>query len=85
LVTAFCKPYQCLPFDELCAEHYGLIRADLISRCEDVPPMVLLIIATARAHDLILVIHNLRDFAPIIGLTLEDWEAEKLGVPPPPD
>jgi len=76
LVAAFCKPYHCLPFDDLCAEHYGLIRADLISRGENVPPMDLLIAATARAHDLILVTHNLRDFAPIIGLRLEDWEAE---------
>ena len=75
LVTAFCKPYQCLPFDDLCAEHYGLIRTDLVSRGANVPPMDLLIAATARAHDLILVTHNLRDFAPIIGLKLEDWEA----------
>lgn len=76
LVTSFCKPYQCLPFDDLCAEHYGLIRADLVSRGENVPPMDLLIAATARAHDLILVTHNLRDFASIIGLKLEEWEAE---------
>jgi tRNA(fMet)-specific endonuclease VapC len=38
--------------------------------------MDLLIAATARAHDLILVTHNVRDFAPIGGLKLEDWEAE---------
>jgi tRNA(fMet)-specific endonuclease VapC len=74
LVMAFCKPYPCLAFDDLCAEHYGLIRADLISRGENIPPMDLLIAATARAHDLILVTHNLRDFAPVIGLRLEDWE-----------
>jgi tRNA(fMet)-specific endonuclease VapC len=76
LVTAFCAPYHCLPFDDLCAEHYGLIRADLAKRGENVPPMDLLIAATPRAHDLILVTHNLRDFAPIIGLKLEDWEAD---------
>ena len=76
LVTAFCRPYQCLHFDDLCAEHYGLIRSDLVSRGENIPPMDLLIAATARAHDLILVTHNLRDFAPIIGLKLQDWEAE---------
>jgi tRNA(fMet)-specific endonuclease VapC len=76
LVIAFCKPYQCLPFDDLCAEHYGLIRADLVSRGENVAPMDLLIAATVRAHDLTLVTHNLRDFAPIIGLKLEDWEVE---------
>jgi tRNA(fMet)-specific endonuclease VapC len=76
LVTSFCEPFQCLPFDDICAEHYGSIRADLVSRGENVPPMDLLIAATARAHDLILVTHNLRDFAPIVGLRLEDWEVE---------
>jgi tRNA(fMet)-specific endonuclease VapC len=76
LVAAFCKPYQCLPFDDICAEHYGLIRADLVSRGENLSPIDLLIAATARAHDLVLVTHNLRDFAPIVGLRLEDWEVE---------
>ncbi len=76
LVTEFCQPYQCLPFDDLCAEHYGLIRADVLTRGENVPPLDLLIAATARAHDLTLVTHNLRDFAPVIGLKLEDWEPE---------
>jgi tRNA(fMet)-specific endonuclease VapC len=76
VVAAFCRPYQCLPFDDLCAEHYGLIRADLVSRGENIPPMDLLIAATARAHDLTLVTHNGRDFAPVVGLKLEDWEAE---------
>jgi len=70
------QAHHCLPFDDRCADHYGLIRADLFSRGENVPPMDLVIGATARAHDRILVTHNLRDFAPILGLRLEDWEAE---------
>ena len=81
VVTAFCQPYQCLPFDDLCAEPYGPIRADLLSRGEHVPFMDLVIAATARAHDLILVTHHLRDFAPIVGLRLEDWEAESTHPP----
>jgi tRNA(fMet)-specific endonuclease VapC len=76
LVTAFCTPYQCLPFDNLCAEHHGLIRTDLVGPGEHVPPIDLVIAATARAHDLTLVTHNRRGFAPIIVLTLEDGEAE---------
>ena len=74
LVAAFCRPYQRLPFDDLCAEHCGLIRADLVSRGEHIPLMDLVIAATARAHDLTLVTHTRRDFAPIVGLKLEDWE-----------
>ena len=46
--------------------------------------MDLLITAIARTHDLILVTHNLRDFALIVDLRLEDWEAEEPDVPPPP-
>jgi predicted nucleic acid-binding protein len=38
--------------------------------------MDLLIAATARAHDLTLGTRNRRDFAPIVGLKLEEWEAE---------
>ena len=81
VVTAFCQPYQCLPFDDLCAEPYGLIRADLLRRGEHVPPRDSVIAAPARAHDRILVTHHLRDFAPIVGLRLEDWEAESTHPP----
>jgi tRNA(fMet)-specific endonuclease VapC len=32
--------------------------------------------AIARAHNLILVTHNTREFSRVQGLTLEDWEAD---------
>ena len=76
LVTAFCNRINASP-STISAEHYGLIRTDLVSRDENIPPMDLLIAATARAHDLILVTHNLRDLLRSSGsVKLEDWEAE---------
>lgn len=68
------EPFACLPFDDACAEHYGMIRADLAARGQVIGPNDLLIAATARAHDLPLVTHNLREFSRIVGLRLDDWE-----------
>lgn len=76
LLAAFFHPYISLPFDDVCAEHYGIIRADLVGRGQLIGHADLMIAATARAHDLTLVTHNLREFSRVIGLKLEDWEAE---------
>jgi tRNA(fMet)-specific endonuclease VapC len=74
LLRRFLAPYVCLPFDDLCAEHYGLIRADLERAGAPIGASDLLIAATARAHDLVLVTHNVREFSRVVGLRLEDWE-----------
>ncbi|MBI4420175.1 MAG: type II toxin-antitoxin system VapC family toxin [Gemmatimonadetes bacterium] len=75
-LARFFAPFVCLPFDDLCADHYGAIRADLAARGELIGPNDLLIAATARAHDLTLVTHNYGEFSRIVGLRVEDWEAE---------
>ena len=36
---------------------------------------LLMIAATALAHDLVLVTHNAREFNRVVGLEVEDWEA----------
>jgi tRNA(fMet)-specific endonuclease VapC len=74
LLGRFFEPFACLPFDDACAEHYGMIRADLAARGQTIGPNDLLIAATARAHDLTLVTHNVREFSRIVGLKLDDWE-----------
>jgi len=63
-----------LPFDDRCAEHYGLIRADLSREGRVIGPDDLMIAATARAHDLTLVTHNVGVFSRIVGLRIDDWE-----------
>lgn len=70
----FFGPLISLPFDDRCAEEAGLIRLDLERSGRPIAPNDLLIAAIARAHDLVLVTHNSREFGRIPGLQLEDWE-----------
>ena len=74
LLARFFAPFASLPFDDRCAEHYGAMRADLADRGRPIGPNDLLIAATARAHDLTLVTHNVREFTRVVGLKVEDWE-----------
>lgn len=70
----FFSPLNSLPFDDLCAEHYAVIRADLHAQGKPIGPNDLLIAAIARAHDAVLVTHNTGEFGRVIGLRMEDWE-----------
>lgn len=75
-VKRFADPFASVPFDDACAEAYGDIRADLRRRGEPIGGNDLLIAATARAHGLTLVTHNVREFERVVDLMIEDWEAE---------
>ncbi len=55
LLKHFFAPFSSLSFDDLCAEQYGLIRADLNVQGKIIGPNDLLI---AKAHDAVLVTHN---------------------------
>ncbi len=77
LLTQFFKPLISLPFDDRCAEEAGQIRADLVAQGKPIGPNDLLIAAIARAHDVILITHNTREFSRITGLRLDDWELDK--------
>lgn len=74
LLERFLDPLACFPFDDVCAEHYGVIRTDLDTQGLPIGGNDLLIAATARAHDMILVTHNTREFGRVAGLRHEDWE-----------
>jgi tRNA(fMet)-specific endonuclease VapC len=65
-----------LPFDGKAAREYGEIRAYLAGQGTPIGPYDLQIPAIARAHSLILVTHNTREFSRVPGLVLEDWEVE---------
>lgn len=75
LLRRFFAPLVSLPFDDRCGEEAGLIRLDLERSGRPIGPNDLLIAATARANDLVLVTHNQREFERILGLRIEDWEA----------
>jgi len=75
-IHKFFAPLRSLFFDDRCAEEAGQIRADLAARGQPIGPNDLLIAATARAHNAILVTHNIREFSRVTNLNLEDWEEE---------
>lgn len=75
LLSRFFAPLVSLPFDDRCADEAGLIRLDLERSGRPIGPNDLLIAATARAHDLVLVTRNTREFDRVPGLRVDDWES----------
>lgn len=76
LLKQFFSPLTSLSFDDRCAQEAGQIRADLAAQGKPIGPNDLLIAATARAHDAVLVTHNTGEFARVTGLRIKDWETE---------
>ncbi len=74
LLSRFFGPLTGLSFDDRCAEEAGQIRTDLAAQGRPIGPNDLLIAATARAHDAVLVTHNTGEFSRVTGLRLENWE-----------
>lgn len=75
LLERFFDTIASLPFDDRCAEEYGLLRDELDRAGTPIGPNDLLIAATARAHRAILVTHNVREFSRVAELRIEDWES----------
>ncbi len=63
-----------VPFDDLCAAEYARLRLELEGSGRPIGPNDLLIASTARAHGLVLVTHNTREFSRVPELRIEDWE-----------
>jgi len=55
------------------ARTFGVLRAEQLDQGRPAPALDLLIAATAMHHDLTLVTHNIRDYANVPGLAIEDW------------
>jgi tRNA(fMet)-specific endonuclease VapC len=68
------QPFLSLPFDDRCAEHYGVVRTQLERDGRPIGPNDLMIAATAMAHDLVLVTNNTGEFLRVAGLAVEDWQ-----------
>ena len=64
---------QIVPFDDLAAQIYGEIKADLQKKGTSIGLMDTLIAAHAKALNLTLVANNTKEFARVEGLELEDW------------
>jgi tRNA(fMet)-specific endonuclease VapC len=52
---------------------FGELRAKFLDAGQGTPEMDLMIAATALVHNLMLVTHNLQDFANVPGLHVIDW------------
>ena len=76
LLKKFFVPFECLPFDDDCAEQYGKIRSKLSSEGLLIGPNDLMIASTAMANNLTIITHNTGKFKRIHGLKIEDWQSE---------
>jgi tRNA(fMet)-specific endonuclease VapC len=71
--TKFLSRFPSLPFDDLAADHYAQIRADLERRGQPIGPNDMLVAAIAVANRLTIVTNNIREFSRVPGLPCEDW------------
>jgi tRNA(fMet)-specific endonuclease VapC len=69
----FAARLEVLPFTTRAAAHYGDIRAQLERAGQPVGPYDMLIAAHARSEGLIVVTNNMREFARMPGLRVENW------------
>lgn len=75
LQQAFLAQFTSLPFDDFAATAFGVMRSQLDAQGTPIGAYDLQIAAIALANDLILVTHNVREFARVEGLRFEDWES----------
>lgn len=69
----FLLPLNVIPFDEQDAIDYGYIRANLEAQGLPIGALDTFIAAQALQYNLVLVTNNVREFARVAGLTVEDW------------
>ncbi|HCE93286.1 MAG: hypothetical protein A2Z90_04100 [Burkholderiales bacterium GWA2_64_37] len=63
-----------LPIDEAVSAIYGQIRADLRAKGTPIGPNDLWLAAQAKAHGLVMVTRNGREFKRVSGLKVDGWE-----------
>ncbi len=73
-VRAFAGGFPSLAFDDLAAEEYARVRADLAAKGTPIGPNDLMIAAIALANRLTTVTHNTVEFSRVASLTMEDWQ-----------
>ena len=69
----FLAPLSVLPFGADAASIYGEIWAELQSKGTPVGPLDMLIAAHAKAAGITLVTNNVKEFARVLGLEIENW------------
>ena len=69
----FLLPLDIAAFDDLAADLYGTVRADLETAGTPIGPLDTLIAGHAVSLNVVLVTHNVAEFRRVTGLRLEDW------------
>jgi len=69
----FVLPLEIVPFDAEAGRHYGRVRTDLKRAGCPIGSNDLLIAAHAFSLDATLVTNNIREFARVAGLQVEQW------------
>jgi tRNA(fMet)-specific endonuclease VapC len=69
----FVSPLEVASFDRRATAAYGKLRANLEKRGQPIGSMDLLIAAHALSLDVRLITRNVREFARVPGLRVEDW------------
>ena len=72
-LTKFLAPIQILPFDDKAAQSYGIIRADLEKEGKPIGPLDTFIAAHAYSLPCTLITNNLKEFARVNELKVENW------------
>ena len=72
----FLSIFNILPFDDADAVEFGMIKTDLEKKGKIIGPMDLLIAGQAKAKKLILVTNNIKEFARVEGIKMENWVKE---------
>lgn len=69
----FLFPFQVLPYDDLAANAYGKLRAELERKGALIGSLDMLIAAHAIAVKAVLVTNNTKEFSRVAGLKVENW------------
>ena len=72
-LTNFLLPFEILSYDDKASVEYGMIRAGLEKKGKIIGPMDLLIAAHAKSLSLTLITNNIKEFARIPDLNVENW------------
>jgi len=75
LIDAFITNVAVLPFDDTCAAHFGVLAAELAARGTPIGNFDVLIAAHAIAAEATLVTNNVKHFARVHALKVENWLA----------
>ncbi len=72
----FLSIFNILPFNDIDAVEFGMIKTDLEKKGKIIGPMDLLIAGQAKSKKLILVTNNIKEFEIVEGLKIENWVKE---------